>query len=157
MGWVSAPAGVVAGLARRRFGVSAGRVPGPAHPAGRASALPAETVRALRQLGATEATIIGGTAAVSTEIADSIAAEGVAVHRLAGATRYETSRKVADLSVAAGMDPSDTWSASGRTWPDALSAGPAAAAERGVLLLIDGTDLDGSPPARSWLGHVSLS
>ncbi|HWB71019.1 MAG TPA: cell wall-binding repeat-containing protein, partial [Egibacteraceae bacterium] len=39
----------------------------------------------------------------------------------------------------------------GRNYPDALAAGPAVGDSGGVLLLLDGQGLDGSPPARAWL------
>lgn len=88
---------------------------------------------------------------MSAQVAEAISAQGVHVERVAGATRYETSRAVAERSVGAGMDPAATWLSSGGTWPDALSAGPAVAAAGGVLLLVDGADLDHSPPAQTWL------
>jgi len=117
--------------------------------------LPSETASALDTLGVTSARIIGGTAAVSETVADAIRAHGVAVDRTFGATRYETSAAVAELSVAAGLDPADTWFVTGRNYPDALASGPAAAAARGVILLVDGLDLAGSPPAGAWLdGHA---
>lgn len=40
--------------------------------------------------------------------------------------------------------------ATGDDWPDALAAGPAAAAGNGPLLLVDGADVDGSPAAQAW-------
>lgn len=113
--------------------------------------LPEATRQALADLGVTDATIVGSTAAVSATVEQAIRAEGVATTRLAGRTRYETSVAVADAAAAAGADPTVVWLATGRNWPDALAAGPLAARDRGVLLLVDGHDLDASPPARTWL------
>ncbi|MBA2579196.1 MAG: cell wall-binding repeat-containing protein [Euzebyaceae bacterium] len=113
--------------------------------------LPDETRRALVDLGVTEVTIVGGTAAVSDGVAAAIAAESVTVDRLAGATRYETSRLVAERAAQAGMSPATVWLAAGGNWPDSLAAGPAAAAGGGILLLAAGTGLQGSPPTRDWL------
>jgi hypothetical protein len=36
-------------------------------------------------------------------------------------------------------------------WPDAVSAGPAAAASKGVLLLVAPTSLAASPASKAWL------
>jgi putative cell wall-binding protein len=41
--------------------------------------------------------------------------------------------------------------ATGRNFPDALAAGPAAALAGSPLLLIDGLDPDGAPESRAWL------
>ena len=41
----------------------------------------------------------------------------------------------------------------GWDWPDSLVAGPAVAAYRGILLLADGVDLNGSPTTRDWLAQ----
>jgi hypothetical protein len=41
--------------------------------------------------------------------------------------------------------------ATGRDWPDGLVAGVAAGAADGILLLVDGQDLDGSPASAQWL------
>jgi putative cell wall-binding protein len=116
--------------------------------------LPTPTAQAIADLGVTEGTVVGGTAAVSETVRAAIAQHGVAVDRIAADTRYNTSRAVADRAAAAGMKPSVTWLATGRNYPDALAAAPAVAASGGVLLLVDGQDLAGSPAAQDWLfGH----
>lgn len=53
-------------------------------------------------------------------------------------TAYATSRLIADEAVSSGADIGRAWLASGSNYPDAPAAGPAAAAELGVLMLIDG-------------------
>lgn len=113
--------------------------------------LPDETRRALRALSADQAVIVGGQAVVANAVAAELETEGLAVSRLAGATRYETSRAVADHAVAAGMSPASTWLAAGSNWPDSLAAGPAAARDAGVLLLVDGRDPTASPATADWL------
>lgn len=96
-------------------------------------------------------TIVGGTAAVSEDVARAAAgASGVEPDRLAGATRYGTSLAVNDQALADGLVPATTWLATGLDYPDALTAGPAAAAG-GFLLLVDGADLDDSEPTRDFL------
>lgn len=111
--------------------------------------LPEETRAALER--ATSATIVGGESAVSGSVAESIRAVVPATDRIGGATRYETSRLLADAAVEAGADPGRVTFVTGRNWPDALGAAPVVASDGGVLLLVDGEDLDASPPARAWL------
>lgn len=119
--------------------------------------VPDETRAALRQLDAESAIVIGGTGSVSSSLLavlmdpDDDGVSDVSVSRIAGADRYDTSRLVADVAVSAGADPSRAWLASGTSWPDALATGPAVAARGGVLLLIDGGDLGGSPAVAAWL------
>jgi subtilisin family serine protease/putative cell wall-binding protein len=126
------------------------------------TSVPQATRSALLDLGVDAATIVGGTGTVPDSLAAAIADPGddgtaeVAVSRIAGADRYETSRRLADIAVGAGADPSRAWLANGRSWPDALAAGPAVAARGGVLLLVRGDDLEQSPGAAHWLSeHAS--
>jgi hypothetical protein len=78
------------------------------------------------------------------------------VTRVAGLTRYATSAALADVAVTAGARSGRPWLATGRNWPDALAAGPAAAADGGVLVLVDGHGLDGSPDTRDWVRGVAV-
>lgn len=123
--------------------------------------LPDATRRALVDLGVTDATVVGGEAAVSGDVADAVgdpAASGsptVDVERIAGPSRYDTAAAVAARAAAAGADATDVWFATGTNYPDALAAGPAVASARGVLLLVDGGLLDASPAARRWLEERS--
>lgn len=96
-------------------------------------------------------TVVGGTVAVSDQTADQIGSLA-RVDRLAGQTRFDTAVKVADRAVDAGADTSTVWLATGRAFPDALAAGPAAAATGGVLLLVDTTGLPG--PVEQFLSDV---
>ncbi|MCU1376484.1 MAG: hypothetical protein JWO68_3770 [Actinomycetia bacterium] len=114
------------------------------------TALPAATAAALGTLGVRDATVVGGTAAVPDAVLAAVRARGITTSRLAGTTRYLTSSLVADATLAAGVSPARTWLATGQDWRDALVAGPAAAANGGVLLLIDGAQLNGSA-ASTWL------
>ncbi len=118
--------------------------------------LPDDTADVLGEVDA--ATIVGGTAVVSDEVASEVAGQVDTMGaRLAGANRFETSVEIADASVAAGMDPATTWVATGRNYPDSLAAAPVVGAtaptvaEGGVLLLVDGLDLDNSEASRDWL------
>lgn len=82
------------------------------------------------------AIIVGGEAAVSGGAEQELAGLVVDVQRLVGADRFATSRQVADVVVREGASARATWFATGANWPDALAAGPAAAAQGGVLLLV---------------------
>ena len=119
--------------------------------------LPAPTKAALAAMNASAATVIGGRVAVSDEVANALAdpdgdgTRQVSVTRVGGTTRWDTSRLVADRALAAGAGAHRLWIATGRDWPDALAAGPAAAAKAAVTLLVDGQDLAASPPASAWL------
>jgi len=111
---------------------------------------PTVAYQALLQMTATQATIVGGAAAVSTGVEKQLTDEGLATARLAGADRWGTSAAVASAEVVAGMTSSN-WLADGLNWPDAVGAGPAAAVQRGALLLVAPAGLDGSPETRDWL------
>lgn len=113
--------------------------------------LPSETEAAVGRLDPETATVIGGPAAVSEDVADELRGDGAAVNRLAGEDRYATSHAVAQASVAAGLDGRRTWLATGQAFPDALAGGPTAAADGGVLLLAHGQDLDHSPTVMDWV------
>lgn len=73
----------------------------------------------IRRLGATSVVLLGGSAALSQVVEDAVRATGLAVERIAGASRYETA-----AGVAGALGPSPTvLVASGEAFPDALSAG----------------------------------
>ena len=84
--------------------------------------------------------LLGGTTAIPESVATSLTNLGFTVMRYAGTDRYDTALKVA----AALGSPSTVFLATGINFPDALSAGPAAANAHGVVLLTDGSTL---PPA----------
>lgn len=95
--------------------------------------------------------IVGGTAAVSEAVAAAVDDRAGAVRRLAGATRYDTATEVADDALDAGANPSTTWVATGRDWPDALVSAAATGRADGALMLVDGQSLDLSPASRDWI------
>ncbi len=79
--------------------------------------------------------LLGGTTAIPESVATSLTNLGFTVMRYAGTDRYDTALKVA----AALGSPSTVFLATGINFPDALSAGPAAANAHGVVLLTDGS------------------
>jgi putative cell wall-binding protein len=111
--------------------------------------LPDETRRALS--ADIDVTVVGGTAAVSEAVAAEVDDVAGALTRLSGPTRYATSAAVADAALLRRVRADIVWVATGADFPDALVAGAAAGRDAGVLLLVDGVDLDGSAPTRDWL------
>ena len=124
---------------------------------------PAATRQALAELGATRVVVVGGTVAVSDATAAALADyvpggnREAAVTREAGASRYATSVKIAQRSVAAGASTRDLWFATGLTFPDALTAGPAVARSGGVLLLVHGQDPAGGQEVYDYLSGLKGS
>ena len=102
--------------------------------------IPTETLQALA--GITDVRVVGGSGVIGDAVVSALGAT-----RIAGATRYETSALLAAASVAAGADGEREWIATGNDWPDALAAGPASAADSGVLHLVDGRNQEGPLPA----------
>jgi hypothetical protein len=78
-------------------------------------------------------------------VAEAIDAAAGDLTRLGGATVFETSAAVAAESVARGASPSNVYVATGRAFPDGLVSGAAVGATGGVLYLVDGMGLSGSP------------
>lgn len=103
------------------------------------SSLPTVSKAELQRVLATggKVYILGGTGAVPASVATQLTGLGYQVVRYGGADRFATAVQVAD---ALG-DPGTVLLATGTNFPDALSAGVAAAKARGVVLLTNGTSL----------------
>lgn len=111
--------------------------------------VPAPTLAMLDSLGTGKVTVIGGSGAVSEAAVAQLAQNGRTVTRIAGASRHETAELAARAAVTAGGRDNVVFVASGRTFPDALGAGPAVQALGGVLLL---SERDVLPePTRAWV------
>lgn len=108
--------------------------------------LPDATFHAIRDLGISRVTIVGGPVAVSRRVADQLQVAGVTVDRIDGDDRWATS---ADVAASAPTDPSLVLLVTGRNWPDALAAGPAAAHLGAGVLLTDRDELQ--PPTLAYL------
>lgn len=109
------------------------------------------TLTALRELGATGVTVLGGTARIDDAVLDQLGETGASVVRLSGPTRYATGALVASAAVDAGMDPAVVWLATGRDFADALAVGPVVARAGQVLLLVEGASVEGSAAPLTWL------
>jgi putative cell wall-binding protein len=76
--------------------------------------------------------VLGGTGAVSARVAQQLAGYGT-VQRIQGTDRYATAVAVSRATFSVGVDAA--FVATGTSFPDALSAGPAAISARGPVLL----------------------
>jgi putative cell wall-binding protein len=110
--------------------------------------VPGPTSSALNVIHPASKVVVGGTAVISDAVQSALGAT-----RLAGSNRYETSQKVGEATIASvpTADPARVWVATGANWPDALAAGPAAAASDAVLLLTDPS----AGMVRSWLSYYN--
>ena len=76
--------------------------------------------------------VLGGTAAVSEAVADTLRAMGFRLDRIAGADRYETARRVA--KVFAPEELPTVYLASGENFADAVAAAPSVTANTPLIL-----------------------
>lgn len=112
--------------------------------------VPAATQAYLDEGLVTSLQLVGGSAVIAEGVAQTLAEEIRDVSRIAGADRYETSLLLAEAGVLAGQDPTQLSLATGTDWPDALAAGPAAAVDEGVVLLVP-AEVTADAPAARWL------
>ncbi|MBA4246787.1 MAG: hypothetical protein C0444_00615 [Microbacterium sp.] len=111
------------------------------------NSIPEATRLEIDRLNPASIYIVGGTGVVSNAVLEQLrpyASDPSFVYRIAGADRYATSRAVVERI---GVGINTLMIATGRNFPDALSAVPAANAFGvGALLLVDGTrtTLDGA-------------
>jgi putative cell wall-binding protein len=109
--------------------------------------LPDVTKDAIEELGATTVYLLGGTGAISQAVEDELKADHT-VTRIAGNDRYETAADVAtsqdDAGVGETAGGATAFLASGRSFADALAAGPLAHAAQLPILLTDPAALPGA-------------
>lgn len=119
--------------------------------------LSAATRASLEALDISRVVIAGGTSAVSAAVETGLAGMGIDVVRLGGADRRATAALMADFARdELGFDPTLVNLARGDVPADALSGGPHAGEERGVILLTEGSTGLGSATA-AYLGDQSVS
>ena len=107
--------------------------------------VPDETLDTLDALGVSKVHVLGGTAAIAKPVVDELRGRGLDVARLAGSDRYATSVDVAaEASKRFSGTGQQVTFASGRSFRDALIAGPVAAKRGGPLLLVPPDDLSQS-------------
>ncbi|WP_368499113.1 cell wall-binding repeat-containing protein [Herbiconiux sp. A18JL235] len=103
----------------------------------RSGSLPAEVADELDRLDVQRIVAVGGPASVSDGVLASLRDITAEVSRVVGPDRYATSRAVAASPVFAGGS-SVAYLATGRDFPDALSAGAAAGSREAPVVLLDG-------------------
>lgn len=105
-----------------------------------ATGVPAETLTALRRGDLMNVTVVGGTAAISSAsyTALSKATVGNEDERLAGRTRFETARVLADTAIDRGWaKPKTIGIVNGMNgWSDALAASAVVGMSEGAILLV---------------------
>lgn len=129
--------------------------------------LPGATETALGALGPDELVVVGGTAAVSEQVAREAGdAAGAQVTRLSGPTRFATARAInewaedelrADLDrvLDGGLVDDGLMVARGDRFPDALAGGPLGAARRQLLMIVPPWDVRADADAAAYLDRRS--
>ncbi|MFE6963808.1 cell wall-binding repeat-containing protein [Agromyces sp. NPDC057679] len=98
------------------------------------SSLPASTLAELKRLAPKQIVIVGGTGAIGGAVATALG-KVAPTKRIGGADRYDTSRRIAADAFGSAKT---AYVATGRDFPDGLSAGAAAGALDVPIVLVDG-------------------
>lgn len=98
--------------------------------------VPAVTTAEIKRLAPEKIVLVGGPAALAPSVEKQMMSLAARVVRVAGADRYDTSRQLAEATFTGPV--STMYLATGKDYPDALSAGAAAAATGGPVLLVYG-------------------
>jgi len=106
------------------------------------SDLPTATADAITELDVDNAWVIGGLKAVGTTATAEIQALGPTTRRIEGATRYETSLRLAAHAESLGLTWKNLGVATGLGYADALAGGVAQGATGSLLVLTPGGWLD---------------
>ena len=124
------------------------------------SGLSDQALAKISAFGAKRAIIVGGTAAVPSVVESQLAKIGIADRtRLDGATRYETSFRIAAYETtnlgSNSFSKTTLYFATGSNYPDALAAGAIAGKARNPLILVDPSASTTSACISQWKGQVS--
>lgn len=95
-----------------------------------------QVVSAIKKGGFTRVVIVGGTAAISSQVEKQLS--GISSKRLAGATAYETSASVANWCVSQGMKADNVGVATGGSYYDALAGAALCGKNNAALVLVAG-------------------
>jgi len=121
--------------------------------------VPAPTRVEIGRLGATRAIILGGEGVVGANAESALRAMGLSVERIGGKDRYATAERIA-LQVISRLGASydgTVFIATGRDFPDALSAAPIAVRQKWPLLLVDPSAQGLADSTRAMLTSVNAS
>ncbi|WP_336249513.1 cell wall-binding repeat-containing protein [Stomatohabitans albus] len=109
-----------------------------------------QTLETIKDLNPSHISVIGGTARVSDKVFKKLQSQFMLVDRLSGPGRVETALAVSSYMVS--KNPSITnrvFVATSSNYPDALAAGPALAAQGGVLVLANPSGSNSA--VREWI------
>lgn len=120
------------------------------------SSVPASIVAELKRLKPQRIVVVGGAGAVSDRAYRTLAGLAPSIRRDAGRDRYETSRIVIDRAFPAGSTTL-AYVATGRDFPDALSAAAAAGAVGAPVILVDGRGSGVDAATRNLLTRLGVS
>lgn len=99
--------------------------------------------------------VVGGINAVSERVATKAQSiTGAQLTRLSGATRYETSERIARWTTGHGLGMNGVVYATGANFPDALAAGPLAGKAKAATLLVEDTHSPAVPFSAEYRGKV---
>jgi len=94
----------------------------------------------IKRLGAKKVYILGGSSAVSDNIAKSLKSNKLTVERISGSSRYETAVAIAEkLADVTGKNPKEIFVVSGVNFPDALAVSSIAAIKKCPILFAPAT------------------
>ena len=114
--------------------------------------LPGDVINEIKRLGAGEAVVIGGTAAIGTLPRNQLRGLGLRLTEVAGSDRYQTAAKIADLTPAG----SEAIVASGETFADAAAIAPLAAAKHIPVFLAKRDNLPATSNRLTGAGHTLI-
>ena len=109
------------------------------------SSLPSVVKSRLNALHPDTIIVLGSTASISSSVFNDLktVSGSPSVTRFSGSDRYDTARKIIDYAFDDGadglVDVPSVVIATGRNFPDALSAAPAVARDGGAVILVDGS------------------
>lgn len=99
-------------------------------------ALRSDVEKELSRLGVKKVYIAGGNGVISDSVKNALTRKGIAVERLGGKDRFDTSIKIANrIQGMSGKASIPIIATTGMLFPDALSATPAAASTHGAIIL----------------------
>lgn len=109
----------------------------PIYLTGKAGTLDASTLSNMVSNGIKRVIIVGGTVPVKSSVESQLKAKGITTTRIAGANRYDTSKRFSDWAVGTAkvLTRDHAAVATGENFPDALAGGALAGSAKGVMLL----------------------
>ncbi|WP_370326001.1 cell wall-binding repeat-containing protein [Euzebya sp.] len=118
-----------------------------------ADRLPEETAALLAD--DVDVVLAGSESDVTPDVAEQVDERTGTVTRIGGPTVYATSAALTAESIRRGADGRTVFVATGEVFPDGLVSGAAVGAAGGVLYLVDGDDLAGSPETRDAIADAA--